>query len=325
MNILKIFHDKIEELGLDQVSKALGLPKGIVSQFASGKKAPGLIACQKIVDLWGKETFPVEQYGEGEFTIDENGILNGSYCPAEWGRKKAAWEGRDVCLCLPVYEKVAQAHHYTMLALVMKYRMAIRMELRGDDSMITRSRNQLAKRFLDTGATWSIWFDSDMVFPIGHAGIYSTLTNMRNVPDKFLAMHTIERLISHKKTVVGGCYWDRRGGGKLIAGGGNITRPIPHDSLQPIGFNGTGCLAIHRQVFLDIAAKFPETFSQSSLGNECGFFTNIQTPQRMMGEDESFAWRATEAGHPTYLDLGLLCGHIGSGNVHALPIKGSKI
>lgn len=325
MDIIKIFHDKIEELGIDEVSKTLGLPKGIVSQFASGKKSPGLIACQKIIDLWGHETFAVEQYGEGDFTIDENGILNGSFCPAEWGRKKAAWEGRDVCLCLPVIDHFPQQTVYCLLASVMKYRMAIRMELRGDDSMITRSRNQLAKRFLDTGATWSIWFDSDMVFPIGHAGIYSTLTNMRNVPEKFLAMHTIERLISHKKTVVGGCYWDRRGGGKLIAGGGNITRPIPHDSLQPMGFNGTGCLAVHRQVFLDIAAKFPETLSPDSIGNECGFFTNIQTPQRMMGEDESFAWRATEAGHPTYLDLGLCCGHIGSGNVHALPQKGSKI
>jgi hypothetical protein len=102
-------------------------------------------------------------------------------------------------------------------------------------------------------------------------------------------------------------------------------KPIPHNSLQPIGFNGTGCLAIHRQVFLDIAAKFPETFSPQSLGNECGFFTNIQTPQRMLGEDESFAWRANEAGHPTFLDLGLLCGHIGTGNVHALPAQGSKI
>ena len=138
-------------------------------------------------------------------------------------------------------------------------------------------------------------------------------------------LHTIERLISWNKTVVGGCYWDRRGGGKLIAGGGNIMSPIPHNSLAPVGFNGTGCLAVHRQVYLDIAAKFPDTMSPDSLGNECGFFTNIQRPDRMLGEDESFAWRATEAGHPTYLDLGLMLGHISSGNVHALPAGGSKI
>lgn len=325
MDILQVLINKAGELGGPKVAGELGIPVGILTQFISGKKKPGLDTCQKIVDLWGAEASSSKLEEEAAYTIDENGILNASFCPAEWGRKKALWEGRDVCLCLPVYEKVPQAHHFILMALAMRYRMAIRMELRGDDSMITRSRNQLAKRFLDTGATWSIWFDSDMVFPMGHPGVYMTMSNMRNVPEKFLGMHTIERLISHNKTLVGGCYWDRRGGGKLIAGGGNIMKPIPHDSLNPIGFIGTGCLAIHRQVFLDIAKKFPETFSPNSIGNECGFFTNIQTAQRMMGEDEAFAFRANEAGHPSFLDLGLLCGHVGSGNIHALPSGGSKL
>lgn len=332
MDILQILKDKVAELGVEEVAKKIESPKWFIPQFIEGKKAPTLRTCQNIIDLWGSEKPPVEQPkvddsdgSTADYTIDENGILNASYCPPEWGRKKAAWEGRDVCLCLPVYDKVPQAHHYALLALVMKYRMALRLELRGDDSMITRSRNHLAKRFLDTGATWSVWFDADMVMPFGHAGPYMTVTNMRNVPQEFLGLHTIERLISWKKTVVGGCYWDRRGGGKLIAGGGNIMRPIPHNSLAPIGFNGTGCLAVHRQVFLDIAAKFPDTLSDTGLGNECGFFTNIQTKERMLGEDESFAWRANEAGHPTFLDLGLLCGHIGSGNVHGVPVGGSKI
>jgi hypothetical protein len=269
----------------------------------------------------------MEEIQMGEWTDDKkNAILNGSYCPPEWGKKKAAWDGRDVCLCLPVYNQVPQQHFFTMLCLVMKYRMGLRMEFRGEDSMITRSRNQLAKRFLETGASWSFWIDSDMVVPFGNAGIYMTTTNMRKLPEKYLGLSTIERLLSWNKTVVGGCYWDRRGSGKLIAGGGPpITRPIPSDSLHPVSFNGTGCLLIHRKVFLDIAEKFPETMSPNSIGNECGFFTNIQTPERMLGEDESFARRANEAGHPTFLDLGLICGHIGSGNIHALPSGGSKI
>lgn len=203
----------------------------------------------------------------------------------------------------------------------------MRIEMRSDDSMITRSRNHLAKRFLDSGCTWSIWFDADMVFPMGQsaAGFYMTITNMRNVDQKFLGFNTIDRLISHGKTIVGGCYWDRRGGGRLIAGGGPpILHPIPSDTLHPVDFVGTGCLAVHRQVFLDVAEKYPECYSKESLGNECGFFTNIQTPQRMLGEDESFARRANEAGHPSYLDLGLILGHVGE-NVHALPLHGSKI
>lgn len=325
MDILQIFKDKLNELGEEKVCQSLELPKQIIRQFVTGKKSPSHKTCQRILDLWNVDSEPVGDGSTASWTIDEEGITNGEYCPPEWGRKKAAWPNRDVCLCLPAYKDIPQAHFFVMMALVAKYRMGIRINFRGDDSMITRSRNHLAKRFLDTGASWSIWFDSDMVFPMGHAGVYATMTGMRSVAEKFMGLHTIERLISWDKTVVGGCYWDRRGGGKLIAGGNTPMQAIPNDTLQAIIFNGTGCLAVHRKVFLDIAEKFPETMHSDSLGNECGFFTNIQTPQRMLGEDESFAKRATEAGHPTYLDLGILCGHMGSGNIHGLPEKGSKI
>lgn len=328
MDLLKTLISKTEELGRKEVAKILELPEGLVSQFLEGKKKPGLDTCQKILDNWTEIIDAQIPDGDGSTCewFDEGGIINGSYCPPEWGLKKKAWDGRDVCLCLPVYNDVPQAHYFTMLCTVMKYRMGLRLEFRGEDSMITRSRNHLAKRFLKTEASWSIWFDSDMVFPIGHAGVYMTQTNMRHIPEKFLGFSTIERLISHKRTVVGGCYWDRRGSGRLIAGGGGpILNPIPSDTLHAISFVGTGCIAIHRKVFLDIAAKFPETMSDESMGNECGFFTNIQTPQRMLGEDESFAKRATDSGHPTYLDLGLILGHIGSYNIHGIPLLGSKV
>lgn len=335
MDIQHFMVSKSKELGNKDLASQLEIPPGILAQFISGKKSPGLKTCQKIIDLYENElkNEPLKEdvnppNGDASVSewFDADGIINGSYCPAEWGQKKKSWEGRDVCLCLPVYNDVPQAHHFALMCICMRYRMALRMEFRGEDSMITRSRNHLAKRFLDTGASWSIWFDSDMVMPFGHAGSYMTMTNMRHIPEKFLGIHTIERLLSHGKTVVGGCYWDRRGSGKLIAGSSQpILSAIPADTLNAVDFVGTGCLAIHRQVFLDIAAKFPDTYSDKSFGNEAGFFTNIQTPERMLGEDESFARRATDSGHPTYLDLGLLCGHIGSGNVHGIPAKGSKI
>ena len=188
----------------------------------------------------------------------KDGILNASFCPAEWGRKQKAWEGRDVCLCLPTYKTVPEEFFFNMLALAMRYRQAIRVEHRGGDSMITRSRNQLAKRFLNTGATWAIWFDSDMVFPLGNAGVYSTMTGMRHLAEKFLSVDTIERLITRGKKLVGGCYWDRRGSGRLVACSNTpITAPIPSDNLCGVDFIGTGCWAVHKDVFTDIAKKFP--------------------------------------------------------------------
>lgn len=328
MDILEIFNKKVVELGEEEVAKALELPKGFIRMFSRGKKTPSLKTCQRVIDLWANGNSQKVDDSDGSVAIsstDEHGAINLEYTPAEWGKKKAAWEGRDVCLCIPGYAGIPPNSFFTMMTLAMKYKQAIRLNFRGDDSMIARSRNQLAKRFLDTGATWSIWFDTDMVFPMGHAGIYGTISGMK-IPDKFLGVDTLERLISHKKTVVGGCYWDRRGSGKMICAtkpSQPILHPIPSDHLQAVAFVGTGCLAVHRQVYLDIAKKFPETLNPASIGNECGFFTPIQTPERMLGEDESFAWRATEAGHPSYLDLGIVCGHYGV-MAHGLPPKGSR-
>lgn len=233
------------------------------------------------------------------------------------------WQGRDVCFCLPWYKSVMPDTAFCLMAVWDKTKMCL--EKRSDDAMIARSRNQLAKRFLRTEAQWSIWIDEDMVFPFGNAGIYLTMTGMRHLPHKFAAINTVERLLSWGKSVVGGCYWDRKGQGKMIAGGSQpLTTPIPYDTLYPATFCGTGVLAVHRKVFLDIAEKFPETMSDNALGNEAGFFTPINTDKRMMGEDEAFGWRAKEAGHPSYLDLGLICGHIGA-VVHGMPINGSRL
>lgn len=329
MDILQLLKDRSSSQGLVATSKDLQLPPGLVSQYIDGKKSPGYGTCQKIVNLWGNghSKKSSEENSDGsdmKISVDEDGCLNLSYTPPEWGKKKAKWEGRDVCICIPIYKPIPYETYFTHMAMAMKYKQGMMLEARGRDSMIARSRNHLAKRFYNSGATWSIWFDSDMAFPMGHAGIYSTLTGMKNLPENLASLNTIERLISHGKTMMGGCYWDRNGSGKLIAGGMPIMAPIPSDRIIPMGFVGTGCLAVHRQVYVDILAKFPEVLSADSLGNESGFFTPIQTPQRMLGEDESFAKRATDSGHPTYLDLGLICGHVGEA-IHGIPPGGSKI
>lgn len=329
MDILELFNRNVDVIGEEEACKVLEVPKAILRQFKTGKKTPSFRTCQKIIDLWGNGQDKVSDKELSDVICDikvgEDGCANMSYTPPEWGKKKAAWEGRDVCLCIPTYKPIPGDTFFCLMALAMKYKMGMRLEHRGRDSMISRSRNHLAKRFLNSEASWSIWLDSDMVFPFGHAGSFATLTGMKNLPENLAGLNTIERLISRGKTVVGGCYWDRNGSGKLIAGGGGpITTPMPFDGLHAIGFVGTGCLAVHRQVYLDIAAKFPETMSADSMGNECGFFTPIQTTQRMLGEDESFAKRATDAGHPSYLDLGLCCGHIGE-QIHGIPSGGSKI
>lgn len=235
---------------------------------------------------------------------------------------------KNVSLLFPIYKSVEPATFMTVLAFWDRETMGA--ELSPGDAMIARSRNRLAKRFLDSGVEWSLWLDDDVVFPCGSAGLYRYLVGSvdpfkkeplqshwaNQISDHFLNYSTPSRLMSHGKTIVAGCYWDRWGQNTITAvysQGPNT--PFPSDSLHPVDFAGTGCMLVHRRVYEDIAKKFPNMWPEKG---ECQFFTPIEGPDRMWGEDQSFCHRAKEAGHPTFLDLGLICGHVGS-HTYGLP------
>lgn len=130
-----------------------------------------------------------------------------------------------------------------------------------------------------------------------------------------------------------------------------MCRRGPRNEIKPTRWVGTGALLCNRQVFLDIEEKFPELkrlngnpghwFSSSehdllSSSTEC---LDILADKRVtaearvekthemlhraralstansrlgMGEDVQFCIRAAQCGHQPYIDLGLICGHIGS-------------
>lgn len=331
MDLMGMLQKKRNELGVDAVAAALGITRGMIFKYLCADpeaSRPGGRICQKIIDLWGDEM--IADYLTGKGKADEDIIEEVRKVSSEEKKEIAErniplWEGRDVCLCLPQYNRPHPSYMFSIMAMWDRTKM--RLEHRANDSMIARSRNHIAKRFVESGCEWSIWFDDDMIFPFGNAGIYYTmLGGPRHIPSEFLGVHTINRLTSWKKTVVGGMYWDRRGSGRLIAGGSTpILSPIPSNTLAAVKFVGTGCLAVHRQVYLDIEKKFPDVINKNAPGNESGYFAPILDQSgRMMGEDESFAWRATEAGHPSHLDLGLICGHVGDA-IRTLPEKGSKM
>lgn len=128
-------------------------------------------------------------------------------------------------------------------------------------------------------------------------------------------------------------------------------RKGPRDEIKPTRWVGTGALLTHRKVFLDIEEKFPElrrtngnaghwfTSSEHDLlkaSTDCLDILNDKgaTPESRlarvhellhqgralsmahsrlgMGEDVQFCLRATQAGHQPYVDLGCICGHLGS-------------
>lgn len=224
------------------------------------------------------------------------------------------------------------------------------------DAFVAHSRNHITDKFLETDLDYMLTIDDDMVFPIGNAEWYRIYTGWSWYPDPFAGFNTLDRLMSHKKTLVGALYFGRHQTGPPVFSEGRVpaaakfARQAPHDQISPVNWVGTGCLLIHRQVFLDIEARFP-ALSRAANGGYGQWFTSsehhlvngIDRVKKMLsegmmdgskalkayemleglsatskhvsglgvGEDVIFCRRAKEAGHQPWMDLGVVAGHIG--------------
>lgn len=127
-------------------------------------------------------------------------------------------------------------------------------------------------------------------------------------------------------------------------------RKGPYDLCKPTKWVGTGCMLIHRRVYEDIEKRFPR-LARDGAGKHGQWFTSTEasllqevilirdkladgklTPEKAyeafrgleeaiaharadnglgVGEDVSFCMRAKAAGHQPYVDMGLICGHLG--------------
>jgi hypothetical protein len=257
-------------------------------------------------------------------------------------------KGRDVYLCLPQYKASNPATLFSLLALWDKAVMRAKMHF--GDAMVSHTRNKLASAFLASESDWALFVDDDMVLPIGDAAWFKGVTNL-DLPDEVAGRHTLKRLLSHGKTLVGGMYFGRSPRGKPMFFEG-ATKPDFATSLRdrrragellPTRWVGTGCLLVHRKVFLDIRAKFTHLEPKTGSGDDFPYFT--PHPDRLefalaelaaakspaatktalakateasatyrhgIGEDVTFCARAAYVGHQPFVDTGLVCGHVGS-------------
>lgn len=332
---------KIIELGDADAAQFFGVSKALIQQWRTGSKPPSLAAVEKVFEA------PEEKTTLG----------------------KAEWEGRKVTILQPFYKSVHPTTHFALLGLLDRTKMGAIM--RFNDAFISHSRNTLAKMYLDTGVEWSFWIDDDMIIPWGNASWFNQYTGM-NLPEKFAGKHTLSALLSHNKSLVGALYFGRNSEGKALYYEAMLPTPegvqenirahqAPRDELRPVRWAGTGALLVHRQVYLDIQARFPHLAPQHP-SEPWHFFSNtddaavarlketyeevtraeqqlkagtlslpqmeaflsdlrrqmseaqadsIRNSRLQQGEDQTFGIRAGQAGHQTYVDLGVVCGHIG--------------
>ena len=225
------------------------------------------------------------------------------------------WEGRKVSLTTPFYKYTNPATLFMLFAYALDLgKEKIHMRMKTGDAQIHHTRSHMATDFLGLGAEWALWCDDDMIVPFGRPDImrfYGSLPE--SYPQKALAVHGLERLLSHRKSLIGATYWGRQPKGKLMFHEGkndeNIdrhARTFP-DEIRPTKWVGTGFMLVHRSVFLDIQKKFPE-LAPSGRGRD---YWNFFQPMDDAGEDAAFCIRAAAAGHQPFVDLGLHALHVG--------------
>ena len=221
----------------------------------------------------------------------------------------------DMMLLSPVLERPTLPWTAFLVNSAKKFELGYSWQA---DTMVDRSRNILADRFLKSGCNWSLWVDGDMGAPIGKPDYFRWLTNSETVNNEVASYDTIERLLGHRKAVVGGVYASRKYHGQLVIQPeihprshedkllANQIRRGQGQGLAGVEWIGFGVALVHRDVFLEVQRRFPDLAPQSEV-EVWDFFRH----QGMQGEDEAFCQRVRACSIPIWLDTQLVCGHAG--------------
>lgn len=145
---------------------------------------------------------------------------------------------------------------------------------------IDSNRNSVVRKFMLLPEAqkyeWLLFLDTDVVPPDG----------------------AVERLLSHKKKVVGGVCLIMGSSGVPVP---NVSQDIPSGyvkaELMEVKGMGTGFMIIHREV-LEKIGKSPFRFRYDVWGTAS-----------VCGEDYDFCEKATKVGYKIYADFGVQCEH----------------
>jgi len=161
------------------------------------------------------------------------------------------------------------------------------------DSLVTRARNKIVQKFMESEYQYLMFIDSDIQFK----------------------MEDINILRNHNKPLIGGVYLKKDIPYKPVA---NSFLHL-QDGLNVMKEIGTGFMMIHRSVFDDIRAMEPELCYKADDDEDDGdyydyFRVGVVTEDdrtRYLSEDYYFCYLARKAGHTVYYDTTVFTRHIG--------------
>ncbi len=193
-------------------------------------------------------------------------------------------------------------------------------------SNVAHQRNQLVRKFLETGIEWLFFIDDDMSF---EPDIVDRLLETADAQERpivgalcFAWIVTANQQVTPTIYMIG----EKDGEPKLVRHTG-----YPRDALVPANATGTGCILIHRRVFVELAKRWQTPFlwfdymewghQFSSWGTIPGTDVEYAGPGDHIGEDITFCLRAGSQGgnradydgngetFPVFVDTRIKIGH----------------
>lgn len=171
------------------------------------------------------------------------------------------------------------------------------------DSLVSRSRNTLTQRFLDSASTHLLFIDADIVFRPQHVKLL------------------VEQLAKGKE-IVGGLYPLKQKALTWVLNAIPGEEPDAEGMLK-VKYIGTGFLAVARSVFFRMAAAFPEiqfeTDANEGINQTNGgqirtihdFWSVGVFNRRYLSEDWFFCERAKQLNIPVWAHTKIQLGHMG--------------
>lgn len=157
------------------------------------------------------------------------------------------------------------------------------------DSLVTRARNKVVKKFLDSEFKYLFFVDSDIVYQ----------------PSDILAIR------KSNKPICGGIYFKKKLPYSPVCNRSLGQEGKYHKMME----TGTGFLMIHRQVFETLMKEEPEHFYKNEADEEKGdyydFFRVGVVDGRYLSEDYYFCHLARKFGYDIWLDTSVYVKHIG--------------
>lgn len=195
--------------------------------------------------------------------------------------------GERVLIGLPWQKTVNPLTAFCISRLVDTRRCAV--TLNHGDAFVAHTRNAIVDVLLKSKLEWVLMCDDDMILPTGDANVFRSYTGFK-FDEKFMALNALDRLMSHKKTLVGALYFGRQSQnsppvyneGMSNKQEADYARNGPHDLIKPTKWVGTGCMLAHRTVFEDIEKRFPNLARVD--GKDGQWFTSTEASLRTITE-----------------------------------------